>query len=103
MNSDQNLARTRRWAQHILEEDDLRTSEHVDAIGFHRHSNQSQSWLFDNADLNDCASHLGGQRALAARSRVQVDPRRLATTYECPLRAESAPSPWVRFLPQMRS
>jgi hypothetical protein len=34
MNSDQNLARTGRWARHILEEDDLRTSEHVDAIGF---------------------------------------------------------------------
>ena len=30
MNSDQNLARSGRWARNILEEDDLRTFEHMD-------------------------------------------------------------------------
>ena len=34
MNSDQSLARTGRWARHILKEDDLRTPERVDALAF---------------------------------------------------------------------
>jgi hypothetical protein len=40
MNTNQNLARTGRRARHILEKNDLRTSEHVDAIGFHCHSHE---------------------------------------------------------------
>jgi hypothetical protein len=66
MNSDQNLARTGRWARHILEEDDLRTSEHADAIGFHCHSRECvlhEMWI-EPAALNKAVeSHLADQCA----------------------------------------
>ena len=40
MNTDQNLTRARRRARHILEQDYLRASKHVDAIGFHCHRHE---------------------------------------------------------------
>ena len=46
MNAHENLARCGGRARHILEEDDLRTSERVDAIGFH----------FPGPQINDIAS-----------------------------------------------
>jgi hypothetical protein len=48
MNSDQNLVRTGRWAWHVLEEDDLGTSESVDATGFHCRRHKCvlcQTWI----------------------------------------------------------
>ena len=60
MNSDKNLARTGRWARHILEEDDLRTSEHVDAIGFHCHSHEC---VLQEHSTTPVESHLAEQDA----------------------------------------
>jgi hypothetical protein len=99
MYSDQNLARTGRWAQHVLEEDDLRTSEHVDTIDFHCQSHECvlhEMWIesgaLNKAGREACSRSVCrlSQLCVVVCSEDRKEARRLRVTRICANQASAA-------------